>query len=70
MQAEGSSETHREPHVQWVLGMRQTVVNVHLGMQVGLTAAQVPEAVRLHLLGALLLLDQKERAQQDQQNQQ
>ena len=68
MQAEGSSETQSGPHVQWVLGMEQTAVKVQLWMQVGLTAAQVPEAVRVHLLGALLLLDQRGREQQDQQN--
>lgn len=70
MQAQGFSETQSEPHVQWVQGRRQTVVKVRLWLQVGLTAAQVPEAVRQHLLGALLLLDQRGREQQDRQNQQ
>lgn len=69
MQAQGSSESQSDPHVQWLLEMRQTVVKVQLGL-IGLTAAQVPEAVRLHLFGALLFLDLKEREQQDQQNQQ
>lgn len=70
MQAQGFSETQSEPQVQWVQGRRQTVVKVRLWMQVGLSAAQVPEAVRQHLLGALLLLDQRGREQQDRQNQQ